>query len=202
MEPTRVNAWKLLTEYTQSPILLKHALAVEAAMRAYARIYGEDEELWAATALVHDLDYEQHPTLDEHPLYAVATLEERGWPAEVIDAVKGHATYLNVPRVSKMAQALFAVDELTGFVSACALVRPDKNISSLTAKSVRKKWKDKAFARAVNREDIEQGARELGVDLDAHITTVIEALQSVAEDLGLAGNHGASQEGGAAADAD
>jgi len=185
--PTRENAWSLLNEYTKTPSLLKHAIAVEAAMRAYARQYGEDEELWAATGLVHDLDYEQHPTADEHPLAGVAILEERGWPAVVIEAVKGHATYLKVPRTTLMARTLFAVDELTGLVSACVLVRPDRSITSLQARSVRKKWRDKAFARGVNREDIETGASELGVDLTAHITFVIEALKPIADALGLSG---------------
>lgn len=187
MTPTREEAWELLNEYTKTPSLLKHALAVEAAMRAYARQYGEDEELWAVTGLVHDMDYEQHPTADEHPLAGVAILEERGYPREVIDAVKGHATYLNVPRATPMAKTLFAVDELTGLISACVLVRPDKDIAALKVSSVRKKWKDKAFARGVNREDIEQGAREMGVDLGEHIAFVIEALKPVAADLGLAG---------------
>lgn len=188
MEPTREDAWNLLNEYTKTPSLLKHALAVEAAMRAYARQYGEDEELWAATGLIHDFDYEQHPTADEHPLAGVAILEERGWPEEVIEAIKGHATYLNVPRSTLMAKTLFAVDELTGLVTACVLVRPDRSIASLEVKSVRKKWKDKAFARGVNREDIEQGVAELGVELSAHIGVVIEALKPVADTLGLAGD--------------
>lgn len=188
MKPTREDAWNLLNEYTKTPSLLKHALAVEAAMRAYARHYGEDEELWAATGLIHDFDYEQHPTADEHPLAGVAILEERGWPEEVIEAIKGHATYLNVPRNTLMAKTLFAVDELTGLVTACVLVRPDRSIASLEVKSVRKKWKDKAFARGVNREDIELGVAELGVELSAHIGVVIEALKSVADTLGLAGD--------------
>ncbi len=188
MKPTREDAWNLLNEYTKTPSLLKHALAVEAAMRAYARQYGEDEELWAATGLIHDFDYEQHPTADEHPLAGVAILEERGWPEEVIEAIKGHATYLNVPRSTLMAKTLFAVDELTGLVTACVLVRPDRNIASLEVKSVRKKWKDKAFARGVNRQDVEQGVAELGVELSAHIGVVIEALKSVADTLGLAGD--------------
>lgn len=188
MKPTREDAWNLLNEYTKTPSLLKHALAVEAAMRAYARQYGEDEDLWAATGLIHDFDYEQHPTADEHPLAGVAILEERGWPEEVIEAIKGHATYLNVPRSTLMAKTLFAVDELTGLVTACVLVRPDRNIASLEVKSVRKKWKDKAFARGVNRQDVEQGVAELGVELSAHIGVVIEALKSVADTLGLAGD--------------
>lgn len=187
MKPTREDAWALLNEYTQNPSLIKHALAVEAAMRAYAREYGEDEELWAVTGLVHDFDYEQHPTADEHPMAGVAILRERGWPEEVIRAVQGHATYLDVPRDTLMARTLFAVDELTGLIAACVLVRPDKDIASLKARSVRKKWRDKAFARGVNREDIERGAAEMGVDLNEHIAFVIEALKPVAEELGLSG---------------
>ncbi len=188
MIPSREEAWNLLNEYTKTASLLKHAMAVEAAMRAYAREYGEDEDLWAATGLLHDLDYEQHPTLDEHPMAGIAILTERGWPEVVIEAVKGHATFLNVPRATRMAKTLFAVDELTGLVTACVLVRPDRSIASLQANSVRKKWKDKAFARGVNREDIELGAAELGVDLNTHIAFVIEALKPVASVLGLAGD--------------
>lgn len=157
-------------------------------MRAYAAKYGEDEELWAITGLVHDFDYEQHPTAAEHPIVGATILQERGWPAEIIEAIKGHGTYLNVPRVTPMAKVLFAVDELAGFVMACALVQPDKSILNLQAKSVRKKWKDKAFARAVNRQEMEQGAAELGVDLEEHIAFVIEALKPVAQELGIAGN--------------
>jgi putative nucleotidyltransferase with HDIG domain len=188
LNPTREQAWALLTQYTQQDSLLKHALAVEAAMRYYARILGEDEELWGVTGLVHDLDYEQHPTLDEHPLVGIAILEDAGWPEEIIEAVKGHATYLNVPRRTLMAKTLFAVDELTGLVIACALVRPSKSVNDLTASSVRKKWNDKAFARGVNREDIELGMQELGVDRSTHVTRVIEALREVAVELGLEGS--------------
>ena len=188
MRPTREDAWKLLTEYTQSASLLKHALAVEAAMRACALKYGEDEELWAVTGLIHDFDYERHPTLDEHPMAGVAILEELGWPAEIITAVKGHSRELDVTRESMMAKSLFAVDELTGFIAACTLVRPDKNIASLKVKSVRKKWKTAGFARGVNREDIELGASELGVDLAEHIGFVIEAMGVVAFELGLDGS--------------
>lgn len=188
LNPTREDAWRLLNQYNSTPSLIKHALAVEAAMRAYARRYAEDEELWAVTGLIHDVDYEQHPTAAEHPMFGVTMLQEMGWPAEITEAIKGHGTYLNVPRVTKMAQALFAVDELTGFVAACALVRPDKSIMNLTVKSVKNKWKDKAFARAVNRQDIELGAAELGVTLEDHISMVIEALKPVAEVLGLDGN--------------
>lgn len=189
MSWTRKDAWALLTEHTQQDSLLKHALAVEAAMRYHARLYGEDEELWGVTGLVHDLDYEKHPTADEHPLAGVAILQAAGWPEEIIEAVKGHATYLNVPRRTKLAQALFAVDELTGLIIACALVRPSKSVHDLTASSVRKKWNDKAFARGVNREDIELGMQELGVEPATHITRVIEALREVATELGLDGPH-------------
>ncbi len=188
MYPTREEAWALLTEHTQQDSLLKHALAVEAAMRYYARHYGEDEELWGVTGLIHDLDYEKHPTADEHPMAGVAILEEADWPTEIIEAVKGHATYLNVPRETMMAKTLFAVDELTGLIIACALVRPSKSVNDLKASSVRKKWKDKAFARGVNREDIELGMQELGVDRNTHITHVIAALREVAPELGLDGS--------------
>ncbi|MBC7236618.1 MAG: HDIG domain-containing protein [Chloroflexi bacterium] len=190
MRPTREEAWELLTEHTKSESLIKHALAVEAAMRAYARQFGEDEDLWGIAGLIHDFDYEEYPELAPggHVAAGCALLEELGWPEEIISAVKGHATYLGVPRTSKMAKTLFAVDELTGLIAACALVRPSKSIMDLTAQSVRKKWKDKAFARGVNREDIERGVAELGVELNAHITCVIEALKPVAKELGLAGN--------------
>lgn len=189
MNPTREDAWQLLSEHTKNPSLIRHALAVEAAMRAYALKFGENEELWAATGLIHDFDYEEHPTAEEHPMAGVRLLEELGWPKEVITAVKGHATYLNVPRETNMAKSLFAVDELTGLVMAATLVRPGKDISTLKAKSVRKKMKDKGFARAVNREDIITGTQELGVELNEHITLVIEAMQSVAAVLGLAGQN-------------
>ncbi len=187
MRPTREDAWKLLNEHVTTDSLIKHALAVEAAMRYYAREYGQDEELWAVTGLIHDFDYEEHPTADEHPLAGAAILEQLGWPEEIIEAVKGHATYLNVPRTSLMAKTLFAVDELTGLVTAAALVRPSKSILDLEAKSVTKKWKDKAFARGVNRADIELGMQELGVERNEHITKVIAALRQVASDLDLVG---------------
>jgi len=177
----------MLTSYTKNPSLIKHALAVEAAMRAYARQMGEDEDLWGITGLIHDFDYEQHPTAEEHPLAGCSILEENGWPEEIITAIKGHATYLNVPRESLMARTLFAVDELTGLVTACALVRPSKSLADLKAKSVKGKWNDKAFARGVNREDIELGMQEMGVDRTEHINTVIEALKSVAAELELDG---------------
>lgn len=187
MRPTREQAWAMLTSYTKNPSLIKHALAVEAAMRAYARQMGEDEDLWGITGLIHDFDYEQHPTAEEHPLAGCSILEENGWPEEIITAIKGHATYLNVPRESLMARTLFAVDELTGLVTACALVRPSKSLADLKARSVKGKWNDKAFARGVNREDIELGMQEMGVDRTEHINTVIEALKSVAAELELDG---------------
>lgn len=185
MRPTRAEAWELLNEYTKNPSLIKHALAVEAAMRAYARRYSEDEELWAVTGLIHDFDYEQHSTADEHPLFGATLLQERGWPAEVVEAIKGHGTNLNVPRVTRMAKTLFAVDELTGLIAACVLVRPDKNIVALEAKSVRKKWKDKAFARGVDRDVIEKGTAMLGKPLEELIEGVIEALRPVEKEIGL-----------------
>lgn len=187
MIPTREDAWKLLNEHTKNPSLIKHALAVEAAMRAYALEYGEDEALWGVTGLIHDFDYEEHPTADEHPISGVRILESLGWPEEIILAVKGHGTHLDVPRESLMAKALFAVDELTGFIVACTLVRPDKSLHTLKVRSVRKKWRDKGFARAVNRQDIELGASDLGVELNEHISLVIEGMALAAEELGLAG---------------
>jgi len=185
--PTRDEAWELLTEHTKNESLIKHALAVEAAMRAYAAHYGEDTELWGVTGLIHDFDYEEHPTLDEHPMVGAGILKDLGWPEEVVRAVLSHGLETGVPRDTLMSKALFAVDELTGLVAACALVRPDKSILSLAPRSVRKKWKDKAFARGVNRADIELGATELGVDLNEHIAFVIDALKPVAGELGLAG---------------
>lgn len=185
MVPTREDAWKLLTQYTSNASLLKHALAVEAAMRAYARYFKEDEEIWGITGLVHDLDYEQHPTLDEHPAVGVAILQSLEWPDMIVYAVKSHGITQDAPRIHLIDKTLFAVDELTGFIIACAMVRPDKSLQNLQVTSVRKKWKDKAFARGVNREDIEAGAHELGVELDAHIDMVIHALRDIAPALGL-----------------
>lgn len=187
MAPTRAETWALLNEYTKNASLIKHALAVEAAMRAYAAKFGEDVDLWGVTGLIHDFDYEQHPTADLHPMAGVRILEQLGWPPAITEAIAGHGTYTGVARSSRMAKTLYAVDELTGLISACVLVRPDKNIAGLQVKSVRNKWKDKAFARGVNRQDIEQGAVELGVDLNEHIALVIAALAGVAGDLGLAG---------------
>jgi putative nucleotidyltransferase with HDIG domain len=184
---TRDNAWELLCEFTARGSLRKHALAVEATMRAYAREFGEDEELWGVVGLIHDFDYEQHPTPEEHPLAGARILEERGWPEEIIRAIKSHAQYLEVPRESRLEQALFAVDELTGLVAAVALVRPSKDVRDVKVSSVRKKWRDKRFAAGVNRQDIEDGASELGVPLREHIGVVLRAMQCCAEELGLAG---------------
>jgi putative nucleotidyltransferase with HDIG domain len=190
---TREDAWALMTEYTASESLRRHMLAVEAAMRAYARKLGGDEEAWGMAGLLHDFDYEQHPNPEakadpnEHPLFGSRILEEQGYPEEVIYAIKTHADYLELPRKSDMDRALAAVDELTGLITAAALVRPDKSIYNLEARSVRKKMKDKAFARGVNREDVINGAEALGVDLDEHITFVIEAMRPIAPELGLAG---------------
>lgn len=192
-EKTRAEAWELMTEYTASESLRRHMLAVEAAMRAYARKFGEDEDRWGLAGLLHDFDYEQHPNPNaeadpnEHPLFGTRILEEQGYPEDVIYAIKTHADYLDLPRTSRMDKTLFAVDELSGLITAAALVRPDKSIAALEARSVRKKMKDKAFARGVNREDVVNGAEDLGVDLDEHIAFVIEAMQSIAPQLGLAG---------------
>lgn len=181
----RQAAWELLCEWTQSENLRKHALAVEAAMRAYARKFGEDEELWAVTGLLHDMDYERYPSPEEHPYKGVEYLRQAGYPEEMLDAIMGHADYTGAPRTTRMAKALFAVDELSGFVVAVALVRPTKSLDGLEVRSVKKKLKDKSFARGCNRDDIAKGAAELGVDLDEHIAFVIEALQAVAPQLGL-----------------
>ena len=180
----RQSAWELLTEHTQSESLRKHALAVEACMRAYARKFGEDEERWAVVGLIHDFDYELYPDAPDHPLKGHEILAARGYPEEVRRAILSHADYTGVPRETSMEKALFACDELAGFITACALVRPDR-IRSLEAKSVRKRMKDKAFARSVSREDIAQGAAELGVALDEHITFCIAAMQEIAGQLGL-----------------
>jgi putative nucleotidyltransferase with HDIG domain len=185
--PSRDEAWELFCEWTESDSLRKHVLGVEAAMRAYARKYGEDEELWAATGILHDLDYERHPDLETgHPRVALELFEERGYPRELIDAVAGHATFLGVPRETRMAKALYAVDELTGFISAVALVRPT-GIAGMTPKSVKKKLKQPSFAAAVDREELQEGAAALGEDFDEHIAFVIAALEPHAEALGLAG---------------
>jgi putative nucleotidyltransferase with HDIG domain len=186
----RRAAWGLLTEFTQSKSLRKHALAVEACMRAYARKFAEDEEKYAVTGLLHDFDYEKWPTPQEHPFVGNKILEERGWPEEIRRAILSHAEYSGVPRLTNMEKALFASDELAGLITATALVKPGKSLAEVDAKSVRRKMKDKAFARSVNREDITLGAQELGVDLEEHIAFCIEAMKTVATVLGLAGTTG------------
>ncbi len=188
--PSRESAFALLTEYTQSESLIKHALAVEAAMRWYARHLQQPEELWGVTGLLHDFDYEKfpNPTPEGHPYVGCRILEETGYPEIIRVAIMGHAHYTGVARETLLAKGLFACDELSGLVTASVLVRPDKSIHNLTVESVKKKMKDKAFARGVNRDDIRQGAVELGVELETHIGNVITALQAVAPDLGLQGS--------------
>jgi len=183
----RQAAWELLCEYTKSEGLRKHALAVEAAMRHFARKHGEDEEKWGIVGLLHDFDYEIHPTLDQHPAEGAPILRERGYPEDVIRAILSHGDHLGLSRTTPMEKSLYAVDELTGFITAVALVRPNKSIFEVEPSSVRKKMKDKAFARSVNRDDIVKGAQELGVDLNEHIGEVIEATKGVADELGLRG---------------
>ena len=196
--PSRDAAWSLLTEFTQSPSLLKHALAVESCVRAY----GEQEanrrglvpddasrliDLYSATGLLHDFDYERYPSPDEHPWIGVRVLEERGWPEEIRHAILGHAEYTGTPRVSHLDKTLFACDELAGFLIACVLIKPSKSIHDVEVAGVRKKLKDKAFARGVNRDDVFNGAKELEVDLDQHIAFCLAAMQRDSEALGLAG---------------
>jgi putative nucleotidyltransferase with HDIG domain len=183
----RTEAWALLNEWTQSRGLINHALAVEAAMRAYARRLGGDEELWGLTGLLHDFDYERHPSLEDHPRLGAPVLRERGVPEEVVHAILAHGLDAAAPpRTTPMEKALFAVDELCGFVVAVALVRPSKRLEEVEVSSVKKKMKDAAFARAVKREDITGGAGELGVSVDEHIAVVLEALKGIAPELGLA----------------
>ncbi len=184
----REAAWCLLTEFTQSESLRKHALAVEACMRAYARKLEENEQLWGVVALLHDFDYEKYPSLDDHPYRGNKILEERGWPEEIRRAILSHAEYTGVTRETAMEKALFACDELAGFITAVALVKPGKSLAEVDAQSVRKKMKDKAFARSVNRADIVNGAADLGVDLETHIAFCIEAMKGIAERLGLDGS--------------
>jgi putative nucleotidyltransferase with HDIG domain len=190
--PSRADTLALMHEYTASESLRKHMLAVEGAMRAYALKFGEDEERWGIAGLIHDFDYERFPNsahspTEEHPSEGVRLLRSRGYPEDILQAILGHAHYTNTPRDSKMARTLFAVDELTGLITATALVRPTKSVHEVDARSVRKKMKDKAFARGVSREDVLSGASELGVDLDEHITFVISAMQARSADLGLSG---------------
>jgi putative nucleotidyltransferase with HDIG domain len=184
-------------EYTASDSLRKHMLSVEAAMRAYAEARGEDVERWGLAGLIHDFDYERwpndaHSSTEEHPSEGVRILRARGWPEDILEAILGHALYCNVPRTTAMAKTLFAVDELTGLITATALVKPTRSVHDVEAKSVRKKMKDKAFARGVSREDVVNGAAELGVDLDEHIAFVIRAMQRSADAIGLAGVPAAS----------
>lgn len=183
----RESAWSLLCEYTQSENLRKHMLAVEACMRAYARKFGQDENTWGITGLLHDFDYEKYPTPQEHPMVGSKVLEERGYPEDVRRAILSHADYSGVKRETPMEKTLFACDELAGFITATALVKPGKSLAEVDAKSIRKKMKDKAFARSVSRDDITNGAADLGVDLDQHITFCIEAMKDIAKELGLAG---------------
>ena len=190
--PSRDDALALVHEFTASDSLRKHMLSVEAAMRAYAGRYGEDPDRWGLTGLLHDFDYERfpnaaHSATEDHPAHGVRMLRERGYPEDICVAILGHATYSGVPRETRMAKALFAVDELTGLITATALVRPSKSVLEVDARSVRKKMKDKAFARGVSREDVVQGAAELGVELDEHIQFVIGAMQGCAGALGLGG---------------
>ena len=191
--PSRADTLSLMHEYTASESLRKHMLAVEGAMRAYARKFGEDEERWGTTGLIHDFDYERFPNnahspTEEHPSEGVRILRGKGYPEDILQAILGHAQYCNTPRESQMAKTLFAVDELTGLITATALVRPSKSVHEVEAKSVRKKMKDKAFARGVSRDDVINGAAELGVDLDEHITFVIESMKERSADLGLSGS--------------
>ena len=184
MMPTREQAWETLTRHTKAEPLLRHALAVEASVTWYARLYGEDEELWSVVALLHDFDYEIHPTLDEHPQDGAPILRDEGYSEDVIEAVLSHAEHLSMPRDTLLKKVLFACDELSGFVTACGYVRPD-GLETLKAKSVRKKLKQPSFAAGVHREEVYRGAEELGLELDEHITHVIAALRPIAGQLGL-----------------
>ncbi|HET7207744.1 MAG TPA: HDIG domain-containing protein [Terriglobales bacterium] len=188
----REPAWCLLTEFTQSESLRKHALAVEACMRAYACKFGGDEDLWGVVGLLHDFDYEKYPSLEDHPYRGNEILQQRGYSEEIRKAIMSHAEYTGVSRDTPMEKALFACDELAGFITACALVKPGKSLAEVEAKSVRKKMKDKAFARSVHRDDIVNGAAELGVDLEEHITFCINAMKAIADQLGLTGSATAS----------
>jgi len=184
LEPNRERAWETLTRYTKSEALLRHALAVEAAVGAYAIRFGENEQLWRTTALLHDFDYEMHPTLDKHPQDGAPILRDEGWPEEVVEGVLSHASHLELPRDTPLKKTLFACDELCGFIHACGLVRPD-GIDTLEPRSVKKKLKQASFAAGVNRDDVYEGAEELGVELDVHIAFVIDAMRPIAAELGL-----------------
>jgi predicted hydrolase (HD superfamily) len=196
--PTRADALALMHEYTASDSLRKHMLGVEAAMRAYAIRFGEDPDRWGVVGLIHDFDYERYPNAgrsatEEHPSTGVGILRDRGWPEDMLEAILGHAAYTGVPRLTPMAKTLFAVDELSGLITATALVRPSRSVHEVDARSVRKKMKDKAFARGVSREDVLLGVQEMGVDFDEHIQFVIDALRGVAAELGLEGSAGAGE---------
>lgn len=191
--PSRSDALALLHEFTQSDSLRKHMLAVECAMRAYATKFGEDPERWGLAGLIHDFDYEKFPNADHsptegHPAHGVGVLREKGWPDDILQAILGHGTYTGVARETRMAKTLFAVDELTGLITATALVRPSRSVYEVDARSVRKKMKDKGFARGVNRDDVINGAQDLGVELDEHIQFVVDAMRASADALGLAGS--------------
>jgi predicted hydrolase (HD superfamily) len=183
--PTREEAWALVTELTRSETLRRHMRSVEAAMRAYARRCGEDEERWGVLGLIHDWDYETGPTPEQHPTRGIAMLRERGWPEDVLQDIASHAEYLDVPRDTPIRRALHAVDEMSGFIIACALVKPDRSLSAVDARTVRKKMKDKAFARAVQREHLVSGPEALGVPFDEHVEVVRDALVPIAGELGL-----------------
>ncbi len=183
--PTREETWALVQESTRSETLRRHMRSVEAAMRAYARRLGEDEERWGVLGLIHDWDYESGPTPEQHPIRGIAKLRERGWPEDLLQDIASHADYLEVPRDRPVRRALYAVDEMCGFVIACALVKPDRSLRAVDARTVRKKMKDRAFARAVHREGMTAGAEELGVPFDEHVEFVRDALIPIAGDLGL-----------------
>jgi len=184
----RSEAWEILCEFTKSDSLRRHALAVEACVAAYARRFGEDEEKWSVTALLHDFDWEIHPELPDHPIKGEPILAERGVPEEIRRAILSHADFTGVPRTTQLEKTLFACDELAGFLTACSYVKPSRSIGEVETASVKRKLKDKAFARQVSREDIRKGAEELGVPLDDHISFCIEAMKERAQELGLAGN--------------
>lgn len=184
---TRADGWNLLCEYTKSESLRKHALAVEACVRAYARKLGGDQEQWGLAGLLHDFDYERYPQAPDHPLEGSKILKARGYPEEIIQAILSHADYMKVPRDTPIKKALYACDELAGLITAVTLVRPNKSLAEVTVSSVKKKMKDKAFARTVHRDDIHRGAEELGVELDQHLAFCLEAMQGIAKKLGLAG---------------
>ena len=183
--PVREEVYRLLTEHTKGENLIRHCLSVEAALRAYASKYGEDEQLWSAVGLIHDFDYEQHPSLDEHPMVGAEILRSRGWPEEAVRAVLSHSDLAEYKRETRLEKALYAVDELTGFIIAVALVRPSGSLDDLKAKSVKKKMKDKQFAAAINREQLLQGAQELGEDFTQHVDFVIQAMRTIQQDLGF-----------------